>query len=396
MATTWLDWNQTDIPCYFTRQRAEENGRFIEDAFSIIPGALSHPQVRDGRLRQLWHSAGAGAFLEINSLAEDLRLLRGKPGYREAVRDLSDARLCQPTWHCIHVAALFERARPGSVLALVDARSEEAPDLIVQIDGVSVPVEAKLLTESEAQTTFTERAKQLVGALSEPRCRFPDNTLSLLVIKRAVRHDEINGIRSLCEAALSSYSGARTQHRSALCNVFVEPMSPVNGVAGHHAVWAMTPVPATESFRVIQRAKKASRQLRAFPSVRNSGVMAIGLNDEHVGEEILGHIGERIRAGRLSGIAAVLLIKRRHTLDPPVRAPLDILELRKNDHAAHPISADIPLQPLAQAALMSNVERGLHGVFAWRYGTVAGKVLDATQYQLRMPDIRILSPEMIE
>ena len=123
--------------------------------------------------------------------------------------------------------------------------------------------------------------------------------------------------------------------------------------------------------------------------------MAVGLSDAHVGEEIFGHIGARIRSGRLSGIAAVLLTKRRTSLGPPIRTPFDLLEVRKNNRASPPIAGPIPLRPLAHALRMSEAEQHLTGIYAWRYGSFGATVVDAAHAELRWPDFRVLTPAMV-
>jgi hypothetical protein len=123
--------------------------------------------------------------------------------------------------------------------------------------------------------------------------------------------------------------------------------------------------------------------------------MAVGLSDVHVGEEIFGHIGARIRSGRLSGIAAVLLTKRRTSLGPPIRTTLDLLEVKGNDRATHPIAGQIPLRPLAHGVRLSEAEQQLQGIYAWRYGIAGGTVVDPAHVEMRLPDHRTLTPAMV-
>jgi hypothetical protein len=391
----WFDWSQDDLPCVFSRERTRSNQIFLQRVFRDFPLAFARPESRNGHLQRLWHGNGAGDYIEINWLAEDLQLLQGKPGFFEIVRDLADMRLCLPTWHALHTAALFERARPAAVLELVVAGSSEVPDFIVDLEGARIPVEAKLLMQSDGEAAFYSLGERLIAELKGAEHGLPEAALTLIVIKSQAADCDLRALVRFCESQLARYAGVLMEVRSNACNLFVEPMSPPPGLANYRAVWVMTPVPETESLRVLQRARKASRQLRAFPATRNSGIMAIGLGHIHRGGEIFQHIDARVRAGRLSGIAAVLLSKRGPCFDPPIRTTVDILEVKTSPNATHPILGSVPLRPFANGVRMSEAEQSTGGIYAWRCGYVEGTPIDQTGTELRLPDLRTLTPEML-
>jgi hypothetical protein len=391
----WYDWDQRDLPCLFSRERAQENRSFLEHALDAVSLAIDGPQPRDGLLQDTWRTTGAGAFIEINSLAEDLRLLLLKPGVSPVLRDLMDPRLSQPTWHTIHTAALFERARPGAVINFVDARNEKAPDFIVKLHGERVSVEAKLLTLSKAEERFQTVAKEIVDALQTPHAIVPRNTNAIVVLKQPVSANTAAHVADFCKHRLPLYVDATQVHRGPACNQLLEPISPPPGLSDYCAQYVLAPVPDSENIRVLQRAKKASKQLRLFPTTRDSGIVSIGLSDTQDSSAVFEHINERIRRGRFSGIAAVLLLKRRTLLDAPRRTTLDLFEVRRNPSAKSPIPEVIPLRPLDGAALLSHVEPSIGGVRAYRLGVATGRVVDPTRCALPLPDIRVLTPDML-
>lgn len=391
----WYDWDQCDLPCMFSRERAQENRSFLEHTLDAVSLAIDGPQPRNGYLQNIWRTTGAGAFIEINWLAEDLRLLHLKPGASSVLRDLVDSRLSQPTWHTIHTAALFERARPGAIVNFVEAQDEESPDFIVQLHGERISVEAKLLTSSTEEERFQTVAREIVDALQAPHAAVPANTIAIVVLKQPLSANLAANVADFCKDRLPLYVNIPHVHRGPACNLILEPISPSPGLSDYCVKYVMAPVPDSENMRVIQRAKKASKQLRSFPTTRDSGIVSIGLSDSQDSSAVFEHINERIRRGRFSGIAAVLLLKRRTFLDPPRRTTLDLLEIRKNPSAIAPISEVIPLRPLDGAARLSQVDPSIGGVRAYRLGIAIGKVVDPTQCSLGVPDIRVLTPEML-
>jgi hypothetical protein len=390
----WYDWNQSDLTCAFSPERATENRVFLENAFvGLSPTPPTEVKTNaDSPFQTTWQTTGAGAFLEINWLAEDLRLLIGVEGISSVLRDLTDRQLCHSTWHMLHTAALFERARPGAVLSFLESTDGETPDFLVQVDGQRVPVEAKLLTLSKDEERFVAEARKIAGPLLS---MVSPNSIAVLAVKKPVRTDIAAAVLQFCRGHLPAYSGVARSHFGPLCNLFVEPMQSSPGIGNHRAYWILAPVPDTENLRVLQRAKKASRQLRSFPTARDSGIVSIGLSDSQDGCAVFERIGERVQKGRLSGIAAVLLLKKRTHLSPPRRTTFDLLEVRKNPNATSPIHGEIPLRPFDGAALLSQVEPSLGGIRAYRMGAAEGTI-QGDGAGLYLPDIRVLTREMLQ
>ena len=391
---TWHEWRQNDLPCAFSHERARENYTYIEKLIGPRFFRSKRPSTTNAFLKK-WHTTGAGAFLEINALAEDLRLIESKRGMSFIVRDLCDDRLCLPTWHTIHSAALFERARVGAVLEFVDAGNEEAPDFIVDIDGDRIPVEAKLLTRSKEELLFVSVARRIEEALGDANQLTPVESKILVILKRPIANDVSKEAIEFCREAISRYRGTAISARGSICNVFIEPAKSPEGLSEYRVRYIMAPVPEDENIRVLQRAKKASKQLRSWPSTRDAGILSVGLSDYQDAVSVFTHISDRVRRGRFGGISAVLLIKRRIHMAPPIRTTLDLLELRKNENAVHPLSGKVPLRPLGAAALLTKVEPYIGGIRSYRFGVALGRVVDPKKAALILPDIRVLTTDMI-
>jgi hypothetical protein len=87
-----------DVPYQFSSEQATSNCAFLMGLFgadwvaeaSASPVGTSHP------LYRLWSHAGPDSFLQLNALAEDLRLLRGIQGFETALKDLKQEMSSKP------------------------------------------------------------------------------------------------------------------------------------------------------------------------------------------------------------------------------------------------------------------------------------------------------------
>lgn len=391
----WYEWNQTDLPCQFSADRAQENRAYLERLLEIDFARPGREKSGNPLLR-VWNTTGAVAFLEMNWLTEDLRLVEGKPGLKPVLRDLCDERLCLPTWHALHTAALFECARPHTVLEFVVADGDEAPDFVVDIAGDRIPVEAKLLMRSEDEGRFVSVAERMMRVLVDDRQGTPIQTVVYVIFKQPISHDVSQEAIRFCDEAIGRYGRTAVCERGTLCNVFLEPAEMLPGLADYRVVYIMAPVPGSEDLRVLGRAKKASSQLRALPSTLDSGILSVGLTDNQDGAAVFGHLSERIKRGRFGGISGVLLLKRRTHVAPPRRATFDLLEFRRNSNADRLLRDRVRLLPLGAAALLTQSEPHLSGIRAYRSGTATGRVTDPATARVILPNVRVLTADLLE
>lgn len=90
----------------------------------------------------------------LNTLAEDMRALHGRPGYQRLLNDMARPKEFGPANHTLHIAALFERGG-NPVSEFLDAKNDRVPDFITQISGVETAIEAKMLTASQSAKRFS-------------------------------------------------------------------------------------------------------------------------------------------------------------------------------------------------------------------------------------------------
>lgn len=180
-------------------------------------------------------------------------------------------------------------------------------------------------------------------------------------------------------------------------NVFLEPANLAQGFADYRSLYILAPVPEGEDMRVLARAKTASNQLRSLPTSVDAGILSVGLTDVQDGAAVFAHVSKRIEAGRLGGISGILLIKRRTHLAPTRRTLVDLLELRRNPRADRPLQGIVPLRPMADAGILTQVEPHIAGIRAYRLGVASGRIVDSSIASfLDLPDIRVLTADLIE
>jgi hypothetical protein len=164
MLAPWVTWWQDDLPCQFSRERACENCAYLLDAFgeSWVDQGMAKAGRGNHPLRRRWSNNGANSFLELNGLAEDLRIIDSVPGIDALVEELKNSEKSEPARHVIRCAALFGRDKNIRILEFPAQKSATIPDFFLGLNGSSLAVEAKLLSESSEEKMFEEYADMLV------------------------------------------------------------------------------------------------------------------------------------------------------------------------------------------------------------------------------------------
>jgi len=387
----WYDWYQTDLPCQYSQAEAAKAREYLQailgSEFIAQQGAIrtTHPLLKE------WDTNGGNAFLQLNGLADDVRLLCDKPGIDKVLTDIREEQLCLPSWHLLHTAALFERARRGSVVEFLEGGDAERPDAIVDVAGSRLPLEAKLLTQSEDEERFGHTAQLIDDGVSTSHAGLKLPTALYVILKQFDASSA--AVIGVVKESITDYRGISLSRRCNLCNVFLSSIDAPSGLADFRIFYVLAPVPDSENIRVLGRAKKASNQLRSLVSGALSGILSIGLNDNQDGAAVFDHIADRIRAGRFRGISGVLLVKRRTQLGPPQRVNVDLLEFRSNSSADQPLDSSVPLRPAGAAELLTRVEPPVGGIRAYRFGSSTGRVIDPKAVALPLPDVRILTSD---
>ncbi|MFO1452519.1 MAG: hypothetical protein U1F61_30410 [Opitutaceae bacterium] len=388
----WPNWMPKDLPCQFSMQRSRENCQYLNSIFGLKLMQRTQKRSEHPLLKQC-DSGGAQGFLKLNEVAEDLRLLDEKPGINRVLEEFSDDRTCLSVWHLIHTAALFERANPGTVQELVDSKESEAPDIVVCVAGANIPVEAKLLTTSLNEENFQRESRAIYDAI------YSDNRIELrgfhvtIVSKTEAKITQKTAIQFAAET-LKKWNGRPTAIRSPEINLFIEPYSS-RGMRDCVAVTVLAPAPSAELPRALSRAKKASGQLRALDWTKKSGILALSLDDERDAAEVFSAIATQTRRGQLKGVAAVMLSRRFVNMGPPVYSPLDLLAIKTNPHAEHPLTGEVPIKPLGLAGSLIEFESTFSGIRAYRFSCATGTVVDPQCAQIWTPAVQRLSPHLL-
>src|SRR5713101_7126684 len=147
----WTSWWLEDLPCHFTKAQTAENQALLEGTLDRAWLSSAHHLAAHPLLSR-WGGGGAGSFVELNGLAEDVRLVRAVPGFEAVLHDLKNASTTLSAWHVVHGAALFERHTRGCVMQFFPQEgAESVPDFLLRWQGADIAVEAKLLTQSETE-----------------------------------------------------------------------------------------------------------------------------------------------------------------------------------------------------------------------------------------------------
>jgi hypothetical protein len=379
-------------PCLFTPERTAENFELLTRTHGLgdLPPALI---VEEHPLGHLWHSSEIDAYLRINALAEAIRLVGTKPGFSSVLNDLLDAGQCLPAWHTVHTAAMFENSGLGRVLEFVEPGASSRPDFILMVDGVTIPAEAKLLEVSEDEERFIKVSEALLDIIRAPEV-LPPRTSVLIVLKKLGIATDLDALQQRCLPPLRAYSGAPLEARHPICNIFVEPLQLSPPFDNTRVFYALGRIPDSETLRVLGKAKKASAQLRSFPTDIESGILCLGLNDYQRGLDVAAYLDRRMSSGHLRSIAAYVLIKRK-TQYSPTLTTVELLEFKRNHNAKEPIPEGLALRPLGPAIPMTSLEVTIPGLPAYRYAWADSGRSGSPSPGVFLPDIRILTPDLL-
>lgn len=253
------------------------------------PGRNNHP------LLQRWGNNGAGSFLEVNSLAEDLRLLEGVRGLQAVVSDLRHAQRCQPAWHVIHSAALIARSSTAVIKKFFPQTHETLPDFAIQHEAIEVAVEAKLLLQSDAEIEFGKYASKLQEDLFARVLNENVNPSVTIILKDPHNVPPSPRLVQSIQEGVAAYRDGTMSLRTPLVNVFLGP--PQSGFEAFSYCDILCPRSPKENLRVAARGKAASKQLRAYTQDGHAGLFMLGLTDRQDPHELRSMFSQRFDRG---------------------------------------------------------------------------------------------------
>jgi hypothetical protein len=392
----WTEWWQDDLPCQFTPLDARENAAYLRALLGdrFLQGArhpiseLKHP------ILQRWRTRGAGAFLELNALAADLRVVERADGITSVLHDLRNADRCLSSWHCIHAAALLSRPGSASPDRFFPQTDESLPDFLVSTGGTTIAGEAKLLAKSESEDLFAHYASDLAKrVLAEVVGSDESHPILVVVIKSADALPRPDTVVAALKGGRQSFKGGALEHRGVDFNLFVEDSADLAiGASAHRSCYILCPRSENEDLRVEVPGKKASKQLAALASSDYPGVLLLGLSRFQDPRHVIEIFGRRFDSGQYSGIGGVMLIRSGAQTGPPVRAPVDLVSVLRNERAPHPVP-NFGFKTVGLLDhLVSNVT--VDSIPAYRFQVHEVRA-GSGGFGLRVPDLQQLRPAML-
>ncbi len=392
----WTKWWADDIPCHFSPDQAIENAAYLSELLgSRFLTGTNHPigEVKHPIL-QRWKTRGAGAFLELNALASDLRVVSGVDGFAAVLEDLKNSNTCLATWHTIHSAALLGRAPGVKIVQFFPQTDEPLPDFSVAHEGQTVMCEAKLLAKSGQEEVFDLYASHLLerintGVTTE-KCIHPSITVVLKSVHSLPPVDDV--VRVVAEG-LTRYSNRPLVYRTGTFNVFLDSsQSLVSNVTESRSCFLLCPKSEKEDLRVHSRGAKASRQLTSKAAADHPGLFFLSITYLQDSRHVANLFRKRFDIGQYSGIAGLVLIQSGTHLEPPVRAPIDLIATVRNSRSIRP-HPNLTFQTVGLAGRFpSNLREEIP---AYRHLSHEIRVGDGFAGVV-VPDIKALKREMLE
>lgn len=389
----WTTWWQHDLPCRFSPEDATRNAAFLKDMLGeawlgkATQPLSTHPLIRE------WMTNGANAFLQMNALAEDARLLTSVPGFGQVLRDLKESGQCLSSWHVIRAAAIFQRGG-ASVSQFYDQNDERVPDFLVSVNSLEVNIEAKLLLISELEETFHEYANLLrekVFAEAMPaKSIYPPITIVVKEVTVLPEHSEVVGAVS---TLLSNPQILPNEYRSTRFNVFLDAPPPGKGL--FRSCYVLCRRSDKENLRVATRIRNASRQLLSERGAGHPGIFWLGIT-EHQDARFLGTLLLRkFGNGDHAGVSQAYLVLSGTHLQPPRRTVVDYGARFVNPKSRNPLPIEIPLKSLDLRGDLNALQSSEFGIPAYRVGA-AETAAEPGMPQLWLPDLRRVDEQSLK
>jgi len=395
----WTSWWQNDIPCQFSQKQTEENKQYLIKIFSEswLKKRIHGKKGNGNPLVQRWINNGVNSYLELNSLAEDIRLLGKKPCFETILKDLKSTNTCMATWHVIHSAALFERAEKGVITRFYNQTSSSAPDFSLTIGGSEYPVEAKLLTQSECEIEFEVYSRKLIEQISSlllvQNLIYPQ---IMIVIKCFESLPDYNDIINSLKQGLHNYKGKSMKGSFNKYNVFIDsPVVSKKDFTYHKTIYIFSPRSDKENIRMEGRVKDASKQLKKHDS-ELSGFVFLGIGEHQDPYYAKNRLLQRFQNRQLKAVSSVVLLRSGTYLQKPKRTIIDLISIISNKNATKKVSTSkLIFRPIGLCDKLIQDNHITNKVSSYRTMIVEGKIAH-TDVSLIMPDIKYLTTEMLQ
>lgn len=392
-----MQYKSSEVPTIFQTPRASSNlellkkelgPRFLTGA-GHAPSSIKHP------ILQRWVTNGVSAFIELNSLAEDIRCVHKAQGFEHVLHDLKQAKTCMATWHTLHSAALLARGPLSHVERFFPQTHESLPDFMLRSPDGLVACEAKHLAVSGHQETFSvfsERLSSLVESLVfKDEISYPTLTI---VIKSVETYPDIEFLIQTIGAGLKECTTSAVVYKHRQFNIYLDPPDAPPYFC-QKAVYIFGRKSEKEDLRVQKRGQQASSQLSVPEAREYPGLLILSVGHLQDPEFIEGLFQKRFQRGEYSGISAAMLLRTGNQVLLPEAAPFDLVSIARNPQTARPLP-NLRLDPVGIIGRLRNDDQTPQ-VPAYRYQVKQLRVVEGSVDQsVYIPDITHLTPEMLE
>ncbi len=392
----WVDGWQEDYPCVFTPELTKDNCQYLT---SLLGDSwIEKRSQRQGGthpLTSMWLTRGSGSYIRLNALAEDCKLLDGKPGFDTALKNLLRTPQFHPSLHVLHSAALFERSRPGSVLELEPSTKGRSHDFTVADRTVELSMEAKYLQDSAKSRGFGAWA---VSCLKSMKSGLPNDDYLpqvFIVIKDVDSLPSSDEFLSQTSRAIRASSGAISAIRRESHNIFIEPAPEVQDHFSRYLSFHfLCPKGKNEDDRVLERVRRASKQLAPSDRPGHTGILILGITEMQNPHEVATLISRGFQRQKYRNISNVMLLRCGDDCRRPKAGFLDLLSMFSNPNAHRPFNGPFHMRPISGYADLFLNSPDFGGVPAYRYSETSATVKKLGG-GFNIPNIRTLTPEML-
>jgi hypothetical protein len=343
---------------------------------AVAPNS-QHPLVRE------WMANGANAFLQLNRLAEDLRLITPVPRFGDILEDLRDGKRCLPAWHTVKIAAMFQRAG-ATVSEFYGHSGGKIPDFQLKIGSLKANVEAKLLTTSDVEEGFTTYAQLLLREITNKvlsdEAVYP---IIKIILKSAEEPPPIGTVVDSVRGLLDTFG---KELRAASFNVFAQSAPPTKSSL-FRTIHVLCPCSEKENIRVLSRVKDAAHQLASDDASEYPGILWIGLSAYQDPLAVRNRLLSNFTQNKFGGISSVVLSLSGTHLEPPRRTVIDLWGTIKNQNCLHPLESPVPFQALDLAGALDRHFPADGGIPAYRACSAETRLTTGTE-GVRLEDIR--------
>ena len=266
------------------------------------------------------------AFLQLNTLAEDLRELETVQGLRTLIDDLKRAVAYLPAAHTIHVAAPFSRAG-NSVQRFFVSRNDSVPDFEVVISGIRVAIEAKQLTTSEPARRFSATASVLKKQLSAEIFREGQSYPEIqIIVGDALNIPDADEIVAGIKCALGQYrDGVSVTVRSDNVVIKLIPTSIAGSMDNHRAMQVVAPRDDSEDTRIERLLNKANKQLKNVTGGTAPGLLCLAIGEHQDPHAVVEIITRKFGGSQFRSISGVIVHRYARHIGPGRIATADML-----------------------------------------------------------------------